>query len=311
MAELTEAKIFEALGLGENVQEPAEPAVDQEEAPEGAEGAQAQEPAEPAAQPGEEDTPDGGEPAPAPMSEQERRANAARRRQQEQQAAIDQAVQAALEQERAKQADAMSAFFARAGLKNTVTGQPITNMDQFNDWNRQFEDQRIQRDLKAGKLNQETLNAVISSHPDVVAARELMAREAEAQQRREEAAARERLDAEIEAIHKLDASVSSLEDLMQAPYWPQLYAMTQRGYSIKDAHFLLRHEQLEAARTQAATRQALNNARGKNHMTGPESARGAGLAPVPREELVYFRALNPGLSDSDYQAYYNKIRAKR
>ena len=136
MAELTEARIYEALGLdipeGAQVQEPAEPAAQTSQAV-SEEGAQAQEPAEPASEPADNaqdgaDTPEPGaasaddsntgdnsDPGKKPLTPQQRRENAARRRQQENQAAIDQAVRQALAQERANQADAMKGFFARAG----------------------------------------------------------------------------------------------------------------------------------------------------------------------------------------------------
>ncbi len=108
MAEFTEKQVYEALGLGAQSQEPAEPAAQTPEP----EGAQVQEPAEPAqGQPQESSqaepaaqaqvpeepgdgaagsTPEGKQ----PLSPEQRRENAARRRQQEQQArqaAIDQA----------------------------------------------------------------------------------------------------------------------------------------------------------------------------------------------------------------------------
>ena len=49
---------------------------------------------------------------------------AARRRREEQQAAIDAAVKKAVEDERARTKGQMEAFFAKAGMKNTVTGKP-------------------------------------------------------------------------------------------------------------------------------------------------------------------------------------------
>lgn len=50
----------------------------------------------------------------------------------------------------------------------------------------------------------------------------------------------------------------------------------------------------------------MNNARSKDHLTTTGSQRGAGAAPVPADEMAMFRLLNPGATDREIQAYYNK-----
>lgn len=320
MAEITEKQIFEAFGLGEEVQEPAEPATEEPRS----EGEEAQEVAEPAeevqdpegAQDQNQDDPETAEEAEPdsgkqPQTPEQRRANAARRRQQEQerqQAAIDQAVQAAVKKEREAHEQAMSAFFSQAGLKNTITGEAITNMEQFEAWHKQFGDAKLQRDLKAGKLTPEALAAALDNHPVIQQAKQLLEGQAAARKAEEQAAAKAKIEAEIAEIHKLDESISSLEDLMKADYWPELYAKTKQGYSIKDAHYLLNSHRLEKARTDAAVQQALNNARGKDHMKGTNTPRGGGSVSVPASELAMFRQFNPGASDAEIQAYYNKYK---
>lgn len=327
MAEFTEQQVYEALGLGAQAQEPAEPAAQTSE-PEGAQAQESAAPAEEVQQPTEgtktehtavADTPDepeddavaGTKEDKQPLTPEQRRENAAKRRQMEQarqQAAIDQAVQAAVRQEQDKHEGILKEFFAKAGLKNTITGEPITNMEQFNAWNQQFNDAKLQRDLKAGKLTPEALETAISNHPIVQQAQKLVQQDEAARQAQRAATAREKIDGEIAEIHKLDESISSLEDLMQAPYWPQLYDMTKRGYSIKDAHFLLNHDRLEQAKIEAAKQASLNNARGKDHMTATAAPRGAGSISVPAADLTMFRQFNPGATDAEIQAYYNKYK---
>lgn len=321
MAQITEQQVYEAMGLGAQGQELAEPAAQ----PSDNTGEQEREPAEPAQRQSEpepqreledpqepdepmEDEPDTQENKP-PLTPQQRRENAARRRQQEQsrqQAAVGQAVEAARRQEQEKHESAMKDFFTKAGLKNSITGEPITNMDEFNAWNQQFAEAKLQRELKAGKLTPEALADAIGSHPAVKQAQQLVERDAADRKAREAAGARAKIDGEIAEIHKLDESIGSLEDLMNAPYWQELYAMTKRGYSIRDAHFLLNHERLEQAKLEAARQQGLNNARGKDHMTPTASPRGGGSVSVPAEDLAIFRQFNPGATDAEIQAYYNK-----
>lgn len=327
MAEFNEKQVFEAFGLGEQAQDPAAPAAD----PSKTEGAQAQEIADPAEEgvqneegaqteptvdAGTPEDPDndaatGAQSDKQPLTPEQRRENAARRREQErvrQQAAIDQAVQAAVDQERTKHDTEMQAFFAAAGLKNTVTGEPITNMDQFNAWKEQFADARLRRDLKAGKLTPEALADAIGNHPAVKQAQQLVDQNAAAQQAQETAAAKAKIDGEIAEIHKIDESIGSLEDLMKAPYWPELYAMTKRGYSLKDGHFLLNYARLEQAKLEAARQQGMVNARGKDHMTASGTPRGGGAVSVPAADLAMFRQFNPNATDAEIQAYYNKYK---
>lgn len=324
MAEITEKQVYEALGLSEQTQEVAEPVAQSpdntgeqvQEVAEPAEDTQSdQERAEPAPAESQPEEPEQPEPEPdgETLTPEQRRKNAARRRQREQQerqAAVERAVSAAVQAERERQEDAMKAFFQKAGLKNTVTGAPITNMEEFDSWNKQFNEARLQRELKAGKLTQEGLATAIDNHPAIKQAKELVQQEEAAKRTQSVEKAKQRIQSEIDEIHKLDASIGTLEDLTRADYWPELYAMTKRGYSIKDAHFLLNHERLEQAKVAAAKQASMNNARGKDHMTPAAAARGTGQVSVPAADLAMFRQFNPGATDAEIQAYYNKYMRK-
>ena len=324
MAGITEKALYEAFGLGEQVQEVADPAAEGVQPT----GEQVQEVADPAEteNPSEENPQSvENEPGENPAQNQarepgtdgknltpeQRRQNADRRRQQErqaQQAATEQAVQDALNQERSKHEAEMQAFFARAGLRNTVTNEPITNMEQFEAWQKQHREVQLQKDLQAGKLTPEGLQGAISDHPVVQQAQQLLDRNAQQEREQARAQARAQIDADVAEIGKLDASITSLEDLMKTPYWNDLYAMTQRGYSLKDAHFLLNHKRLEEAKLEAARAAGANNARGKDHMTGLAPVRGGGSITVPADQLAIYRQFMPGATDAEIQAHYNQYK---
>ena len=138
-----------------------------------------------------------------------------------------------------------------------------------------------------------------------------------------EAAEREKafqakVDAELAEIHKLDDSVSTLGDLLAMPNGQEFYALVQRGYSFYDAYCCVNRdrlyqkvrqsEQLRAA--EAARQQAAANARGKDHLNASPLARGAGADSVPKDEMALFKLLNPGASEAEIQAYYNKSKQK-
>ena len=333
MAEFTEQQVYEALGLGEKEQEPAAPAPGAQEPEPQAEpttgGAKEQEPAAPASQeePPAQEEPEGTPPAQEPegggaaeepaqqqpdkahgqqLTEEQRKENAARRRREETQAAIDKAVQDAVKAEQDRSKAEMDAFFAAAALKNTLTGKPITNMEEFNEWKQAFDAAKLQRDLKAGKLTPEGLQKVIEQTPAMKQVQQIAQKQEEAARQQSEAAAKARVDAEIAEIHKLDPTISEVKDLLKMPTAKEFYALVKKGNSFLDAFRLANYDRLTTAAAEAAKQQAMNNARSKDHLTGTGPQRGQGSSPVPPDEMAMFRLINPGATDAEIQAYYNK-----
>lgn len=324
MPPITEAKLYEAFGLtppeeqGAQGQAVAEPAAEGS-AEQPVEGAQAQEVAAPAtaeAQPEQpEEVPSDGQ-APdqqvgqsgkTPLSEEQRRANAARRRQQEQQAAID----AAVRNEQAKHNAALTDLFAKAGLKNTFTGEPITTMEQFAAWNQQFEEQKLQSELKAGKLTVDSLNRVVSQHPVVQQAQQILDQNQAQQQAMQQEADRNRINQELAEISKMDPSIKTVADLLNMPTSSQFKTYVGKGLSFLDAFKLSNMESITAAQTQAVKQEAMNNARGKDHLKATGNTRGGGAASVPPQQMALFRQMNPGASDADIQKFYNNYLSRK
>lgn len=331
MADFNEQQVYEALGLGAQVQEPADPAP-QTSSADPNEGEQVQEPADPAQDPADNPAVTQPEPTAGPadpddpedtgdngaggekksLTPEQRRQNAARRRQQEQQARqaeINAAVQTAVKAEQDRQAAAMVDFFAKAGLKNNFTGEPITNMEQFQAWRQQFDSANIQQQLSAGKLTPELLEEVIGKHPTIQKAQQIIDQGEAAARQRQAEADKAAIDAEIAKIHELDPSISSVADLLKMSNAKEFYAMVKKGYSFRDAHYLVNREKLEAARDEAIRQQAMNNLRGKEHLGPASVSRGKGAISVPSEEMAYFRLLNPNATEQQIQDYYNKIKS--
>lgn len=323
MAEMNEASIYEALGVtpageGEKGQETAAPAATEPKEPTG-EGAKAQETAAPAPEGKEPTTPPApdkadGQPkaedakAPDQLTEEQRRDNAAQRRRQEQEAAIQQAVNAALEQERARSKGEWDAFFKRANLKNTITGAPISSLEEFQKWETDFKAAKLERDLKAGKLTKEALDDAIRDNPTV---KQMQADVDQRKAEKEKATAAETqaiIAAEIAEIHKLDPSINTMADLLKMPNAKEFYAYVQKGNSFIDAYYLVNRAKIEEQTAEAAKQQAIANARSKDHLNATGTARGAGAVTVPADELELFKLLNPGATEAEIQAYYNKSK---
>ena len=245
------------------------------------------------------------------MSLEQRRENAARRRRAETQAAINEAVAG----ERRRNEQAMAEFFQSAGLKNPVTGELIQNMEQYNAWKRDFDRAKLAKDLKDGKLTQETLNNAIGQNPLVQQAAQLVQKAREQEEQQQRAAMEAQVERELEQIRQWNPNINTVADLMQMPNAQEFYRLVKRGNSFVDAYRLANYDQItqmavDAARQQAAAagrQQAQNLARSKDHLRSG-TQQGAGAATVPRGEMELFRAFNPQASEADIQAYYNRYQ---
>lgn len=306
---MNEERIYEALGLTPPAapppaEPPAEPPVTEPPAAPPAAGLTAA--GAPDAEPAAAQPPDN-----AGQTEAQNREAAARRRAQERQAAIDQAVAEALKQERDRQAAEQKEFFERAGIKNTVSGQPITNMKEFDEWQAEFQAQKLSRELKAGQLTPETFNAAVAANPAVRAAAQAQKRAAEAEAMKESAAkaakARELMEADLAEIRKLDPAVNSLEDFFALDRAEELKTAISRGQTLLSAYRNTYFDRLVAAAAEQARTQALSSQRGREHL-GTVTPQGGGTVSVPPDEMRIFRAVNPQASEADIAKYYNKYK---
>lgn len=331
MAEMTEAKIYEALGLempaaaeGAKGQEIAEPAQTQEPMAPSEEGAKEQEIAEPAADGADPETGIEREPEPesiAPEADsgadgnnqmqtpEERRANAARRRQQEQQQAVDAAVAAARQEEQAKAAAAIKDLFEKTGLKNTITGNPITSVEELQAWQKDMRRQQLEKDLKAGKITPEALDQMIAEHPMVQKANEGRQQE-QTPDPQIQAQNKARIDSEIAQIAKMDPTIQTPADLLKTSKAKEIYDFVQRGYSFLDSYKLAYFEEITQHNADAARQQAQTSARSKEHLTVTGNSRNGGAATVPGDEMQLYRMLNPGASEAEIQKHFNKYQKR-
>ena len=215
---------------------------------------------------------------------------------------------AALKAQSEKMDAEWKAFFESAGLKNTITGEPIATKEQFDEWSKSFKQQKLESDLKAGKLTQESLNEAISENPVVKRAAEIVAAHEREQAAAEQEKMQRAIDEQIKKIHALEPEVNGVEDLLKLPESEEFYARVKSGMSFYDAYLISTRERREKALAEAARAQALTGQRGKDHLTGAAASRGAGGKVVTSEELASFRIFNPTATDEEIRAWIEKNR---
>lgn len=325
MSQITEAKLYEAFGLSENTQGVADPAANPQ-MEDTAQGANVQEVADPAAeeantgadvstepgtgnvQPEEPDNEavNGTEPDNKEQTPEQRHAQAARRRQQEQQAAVQSAVAAAIQQEQEKYTAQLNEVFARAGLVDSATGKPITNLQEFEQWHKSFTDARIQQELKNGNLTRESIDLLISNHPAVKQAEQVVNQLQAAEAAQKAAADKARIDGQLAEIAKLNPQIKGLADILQMPTAEVFRDNVAKGMDFLDAYRLANMDAIADGKAERARQAAQMNQRGKEHLVSTGNPRGGGAASVPPDQMKLYRMMNPKATDAQIQAHFNK-----
>ena len=199
--------------------------------------------------------------------------------------------------------------FRNSGLVNPYTKQPITSKAEYDEYRQRFDAERKARVLKKSGMSDEEFNAFVNDLPEVKQAKEAQAAAERAQQEANEAQARVKVDEQLKEIGKLNPNIRELKDLAAMETYPKFYELVKKGNTLVDAYRLANFEALTSSASAATRQAALNNLQGKQHM-GQTKERGAGAVSVPAEVKEMYRALNPGATDAEIQAHYNRSHKK-
>ena len=203
------------------------------------------------------------------------------------------------------------------GIRNEAEPQTAAQrpehaaLEEFDAWRADYDAAKLQKDLKAGKLTPEALRSAVEQTPAIQALKKQQEQQAAADEQRRQAEAQARVNAELAEIHKLDPTINTVEDLLSMPGAKAFYDLVRKGNSFLDAYRLANFDRLTTARAEAARQQALNNARGKDHLTGTGTPQGTGAATVPPDVKAEYLAFNPDATDAEIQKHYNRYMEKQ
>lgn len=297
------------IDAGGNEQETAEPA--QEETTQ-AQGAEAQEPAEPAGEETQEPTQaqepaEGGEERRERQTPEQNAAFAAARRKAE--AERDAAVEKARTDAQEEARRTIDEAFRNSGLVNPYTKQPITSKAEYDEYRQRYDAERKASLLKKSGMSDAEFSAFIDGLPEVQQAKAAQRAAEQARRAAMETQAKLRTEEELKEIGKLNPNIRELKDLTAMETYPRFLELVRRGNTLLDAYRLANLDAL-ASGAAAATRQAAINAvQSKQHM-GQTKERGTGALRVPEDVKAMYRALNPGATDAEIQAHYNRSHKK-
>lgn len=196
-------------------------------------------------------------------------------------------------EERAAQAatkaaeERFSAMLARNGVEDTETNEALDTFDKFAAYDEKKSDER----LKNGRANAGDIRRIVQS----------MQQAPQPQTNTDP-----RLQAELDLIASIDPKMTGLGAILASEIGPSFRDHVQKGESFVKAYTNARKEQQAKAGTEAS---AKAKAASKGHLNGTKTGN-EGEVPVPRDEMVYFRALMPNATDAEIQKYYNEDRKR-
>lgn len=197
--------------------------------------------------------------------------------------------------------DAINARFAArfAGQVNPKTGAPIKTVSDYLDALDAQKQIAMEKKLQEKGIDPKLLDEAVKATPAYRQAE--MIRQRDEQQR-----GMQMLNEQIERIKTLDPAIHSLEDIQNLPEFGEFNRLVMDEHmSLDNAYKLACFDRLRSS-TQAAARQAaINQARGKAHMTTT-----TGIAPdndaggVPADRLPFYREQFPGKTDKELNALW-------
>lgn len=279
---MDENELYEALGV--SPQENEMPPENEEESQTGAERPQA----EPEEENTQEQEPVGGTPPPV---QQPPDANAQ-------------------QEELRRQAEAVDKAYADAyeGKVNPFTGQPIRSKadhDALQQQMAQNRQQQVQERLRALGLEPGDIEALISGHPAIQQAEQLVAEAKARQEEQQREQAKEWYAGELREIAAIDPEITDLEAL-KAKDQEQFSAMldlVSKGVGLAQAYKMLNFDALMQRQGAISAQQERNRAAGKAHLL-PTKGLGAEAVEVPEAVKARYLDLIPDMSEKDMRAAY-------
>lgn len=192
-------------------------------------------------------------------------------------------------------------FATRFGhIINPVTGRPIqSEKDYFEALDAQEETARRQQ-LESQGIDTKLLDELIANNPTVRQAQFVMEQSKQQEEIRQ-------FEADLKAVHALDSTVNTIEDLLNMPNSREVLDMVGKGYSLPDAFKLANWDRLTQQSAQASKQAAINALKSKSHMTPTDGVSATSTdVDIPQSELAGWKNMFPHASEKELKAKYNK-----
>lgn len=191
------------------------------------------------------------------------------------------------------------------GYVNPITQQPIRNQRDYFDALDAQETLRRNQELQSKgidpQLFEEAVNRQVENNPTLLQAQAII-------QANNEARMQNDINEGIKEIQKFDASIKTVEDLLDNENFSKILQGLQNNMSLADAYKYANLDNLIAQNRSAAKQQAINNIKGTSHLgvtDGLNTSEDEGV-DIPTNELGAWKRAFPDASMKELRAKYNR-----
>lgn len=192
------------------------------------------------------------------------------------------------------------------GRVNPETNMPITNEAEYIEALQAQRRVSINQQLTEKGIDPSVIEQMLAQNPTLMQAQRVIE---EAKDREAQAQIRE----DIKNILSLDKSYSNEDDLVGSEEFQKAiqYCNEVPGTRLTDAYKIVNFDALRSAGVKAAKQAAINEAKGKGHLTAPNTPNGKPAVEIPENEYSKWTRMFPNKSRKDLNALYAKVHSNR
>lgn len=192
------------------------------------------------------------------------------------------------------------------GRVNPETNEPITTEAEYIEAMQAQQRVNLHAQLTEKGIDPSVIEQMVANNPTLKQAQRVIA---ESQQREAQAQIQE----DIKNILALDKNFSAEDDLVQSEEFQKAiqYCNEVPGTRLTDAYKIVNFDALRSAGVKAAKQAAINEAKGKGHLTAPNTPNGKPGVEIPENEFNRWTRMFPDKSRKELNALYAKVHSNK
>ena len=184
------------------------------------------------------------------------------------------------------------------GVTHPVTGQPITNVNDYMDALQIQQRQANEQELQEKGVDPQIIDRMIAQNPVVMQAQQVI-------EQNKMVAAENALQRDLAEITKYDPNIKGINDLAALPEFSEMLDRVSHGMSLVDAYKIVNY----GKSTDAARQQAINQMRGKEHLATQNGVeQDEEYVEVPSE--IMSRWKSEGKTEKQIRELYKSVASK-
>lgn len=184
------------------------------------------------------------------------------------------------------------------GVTHPLTGQPITNVNDYMDALQIQQRQANEQELQEKGVDPQIIDRMIAQNPVVMQAQQVI-------EQNKMVAAENALQRDLAEITKFDPNINGINDLAALPNFSEMLDRVSHGMSLVDAYKIVNY----GKSTDAARQQAINQMRGKDHLATQSGVeQDEEYVEVPSE--IMSRWKSEGKTEKQIRELYKSVASK-